>query len=91
VRLSSELLDLASSLAEIQDKDVAFAILKKLNAMDYPSQRAEKLLMSALPLFIMKTEKFITAKRIGILKGMWLKKVKRSIGAVSLNCPEMAI
>jgi len=29
VRLSSELLDLASSLAEIQDKDVAFAILKK--------------------------------------------------------------
>jgi hypothetical protein len=40
VRLSSELLDLASSLAEIQDKDVAFAILKKLNAMDYPSQKS---------------------------------------------------
>jgi len=40
VRLSSELLDLASSLAEIQDKDVAFAILKKLNAMDYPFQKS---------------------------------------------------
>jgi len=91
VRLSSELLDLASSLAEIQDKDVAFAILKSLMPWIILLKRAEKLLMSALPLFIMKTEKFITAKRIGILKGMWLKKVKRSIGAVSLNCPEMAI
>jgi len=49
VRLSSELLDLASSLAEIQDKDVAFAILKKLNAWIILLKRAEKLLMSALP------------------------------------------
>ncbi len=40
VKLSAELFDLASSLGELQDKDVAIAILKKLNALDYASQKS---------------------------------------------------
>ncbi|WP_265447776.1 flagellar hook-length control protein FliK [Acetivibrio straminisolvens] len=40
VKLSAELLDLALSLGEIQDKNVALAILKKLDAIDYSSKKS---------------------------------------------------
>lgn len=38
-KLSTELLDLVSSLGRLQDKELAFAILKELNALDYATQK----------------------------------------------------
>ncbi|HOM02732.1 MAG TPA: flagellar hook-length control protein FliK [Acetivibrio sp.] len=42
INLSAELLDLASSLRQIEDKNVALTILEKLNFLDYASQKREE-------------------------------------------------